>query len=88
MVISEGSFFFPISMRKILNGRMNRVYSVFFETFPYWDSSGLFFPYSGHIEDTKSVEFASVAICSTLTPKMTGLHVTNSTSISFMCILK
>jgi len=23
-----------------------------------------FFPYSGHIEDTKSVEFASVAICS------------------------
>jgi len=26
------------------------------------------FPYSGHIEDTKSVEFASVAICSRLTP--------------------
>jgi len=26
---------------------------------------GAFFPYSGHIEDAKSVEFASVAICST-----------------------
>jgi len=31
-----------------------------------------FFPYSGHIEDIKSVEFASVAICSTFY-KMTGL---------------
>jgi len=31
--------------------------------------SFFFFPYSGHIEDTKSVEFASVAIWL----KMTGL---------------
>jgi len=33
-----------------------------FQKFSLWDSLGLFFPYSGHIEDTKSVEFASVAI--------------------------
>ena len=32
-----------------------------------------FFPYSGHIEDTKSVEFVSVAISSTFFHKMTVL---------------
>ena len=52
---------------------MYRVYFGNFLNFTYWDSSGFFFPYSGQIEDTKSVEFASVAINSTLTPKMTGL---------------
>ena len=31
------------------------------------------FPYSGYIEDTKSVDFASVAICLTFFHKMTGL---------------
>jgi len=36
---------------------------------------GFFFlPYSGHIEDTKSVEFASIAICSRLTPIYTLLY--------------
>jgi len=33
-----------------------------FQKISLWDSLGLFFPYSGHVEDTKSVEFASVAI--------------------------
>ncbi len=48
---------------------------VFFKTFPYWDSSGLFFPHWGHIEDTKSVEFASVAICLTFFNKMTATGI-------------
>ena len=34
---------------------------------------GFFFPHSAHDEDTKSAEFASVAICSNFFHKMTGL---------------
>ena len=54
--------------------RMNRLYLAIFLSFPLMGySSGLFCPYSGHIEDTKSVEFASATICSTFFHKMTGL---------------
>jgi len=57
-----------------MNRRMNGIYLGLFLNFPlmgfFW---AFFFPYSEHIEDTKSVEFASVAICSTFFHKMTGL---------------
>jgi len=44
--------------------RMNGIYLGLFLNFPLMGFFGAFFPYSGHIEDTKSVEFAFVAICS------------------------
>jgi len=52
---------------------MNGIYLGLFRNVPLWDSSGLYFSYSRHIEVTKSFEFASVAICSTFFHKMTGL---------------
>ena len=55
------------------------------ETFPYRILQGFFFPYSGHIEDTKSVEFASVAVCPRLTPfchRMAGLLVSPVSPVS------
>ena len=59
-----------------MNRRMNRLYVGLFRSFPlmgfFW---AFFFPYLGHIEDTKSVEFASVAICPTFFHKMTGLYI-------------
>ena len=55
---------------------MNRLYlGIFFNLSPKLNYSGLFVPYSGHIEDTKSVEFASVANSPTFFHKMTGLKV-------------
>ena len=46
---------------------MNRLYLGLFLNFPLMGFFWAFFPYSGHIEETKSVEFASVAVCSMLT---------------------
>ena len=45
-------------------------------------SSGLFIPYSGHIKDTKSVEFASVAVSFSFFHKndSTNIVIINSTS--------
>ena len=49
--------------RKIMYRRMNRLFLAPFLSFPLMGySSGLFCPYSGHIEDTNSVEFVSVLI--------------------------
>ena len=56
-----------------MSRRMNRIYLGLFLNFPQWNFSELFFPDSGHIEDTKSFEFASVAICLTFVHEMTGL---------------
>jgi len=44
------------------------IFGSFSKLFPNGILWGFVVPYSGHIEDTKSVEFASVAICSRLTP--------------------
>jgi len=51
-----------------MNMRMNGIYLGLFLNFPQMGFFWAFFAYSGHIEDTKSVEFASVAISSRLTP--------------------
>jgi len=53
MVISKGSHVYPI--------HVNRLYLGLFRNFP---QMGFFGAFSRHIEDTKSVEFASVAIYS------------------------
>ena len=50
---------------------MNRLYLGLFLNISL---SRLFFPYSGHIADTKSVEFACVAISLTFFLKITGQH--------------
>ena len=52
---------------------MNRIYLGIFLNFPLMGFFWAFFPFSGHIEDTQSVDFASVAICLTFFHKMTGL---------------
>ena len=49
-------------MRKIINRRMNRLYLGLFRNFPLMGFFRAFF-FLTHIEDTKSGEFASVAIC-------------------------
>ena len=55
-----------------MDGCMNRIYLGLFKNFPLMGFI-IHFPYSGRIEDTKSVEFASVAISLTFFHKMTGL---------------
>ena len=52
--------------------KMNEYLGIFLN-FPLMGFFMAFFPYSGHIEDTKSVEFASVAICLTSFHKATGV---------------
>jgi len=42
---------------------MNGINLGLFRNFPLMGFFGAFCPYLGHIKDTKSVEFASVAIC-------------------------
>ena len=66
---------------------MNRIYLGLFWSFPLMGFFWAFcFPYSGHIEDTKSVEVASVAICSPplgcppFWLKMTGLFLDDATN--------
>jgi len=59
-----------------MNLRMNGIYLGLFQNVSlmgFWD-----FFFLTHIEDTKSVEFASVAICSTFFHKMTGLSSCHS----------
>jgi len=56
-----------------MNMRMNGIFGSFSKLSPNEILQG-FFSYSRHIEDTKSVEFASVAICSTFFNQMTGLY--------------
>ena len=52
-----------------MNRHMSRLYLGLFLNFSLMGFFGaFFFPYSGNIEDTKSVEFVSVAICPRLTP--------------------
>ena len=50
---------------------MNRIYLGLFKNFPLMGFIKAYFPYSGRIEDTKSVEFTSVAISLTFFHKMT-----------------
>ena len=69
MMISKCNiFFYPIYVRKRMHRRMISLYLGLFRNFPLMGFFWVFFPYSGHIEDAKSVEFVSFVICSRLTP--------------------
>jgi len=67
-----------------MNRCMDRLYLGLFQNFPQMEFFWTYFSlYSGHIEDSKSVEFASVSICSRLTPILT---LNDWTKTVMMCI--